>query len=157
MDQQLNAKIEAYIHQNRSAIVEDLKTLVRIRSVSENGSGDKPFGEGCAKVLNRAVEMARANAERNGLSGVMDCVAANVFDLLPALPAAWPQGKVRGLHARGGYTVDMVWENGKLAEVVIRACENSPETVTVRYRGTEQKVSFSSSERQSGTEKHLKF
>ena len=69
MDQQLNAKIEAYLHQNRSAIVEDLKTLVRIRSVSENGSGDKPFGEGCAKVLNRAVEMAREKgltAENHG-------------------------------------------------------------------------------------------
>ena len=36
-------------------------------------------------VSESAVEMARANAERNGLSGVMDCVAANVFDLLPAL------------------------------------------------------------------------
>lgn len=58
MDQQLYAKIEAYINANRAAIVEDLKTLVRIRSVSENGSGDKPFGEGCAKVLSRAVEMA---------------------------------------------------------------------------------------------------
>ena len=32
-----------------------------------------------------AVEMARANAERNGLDGVVDCIAANVFDLLPAL------------------------------------------------------------------------
>ena len=32
-----------------------------------------------------AVEMARANAERNGLEGVVDCVAANVFYLLPAL------------------------------------------------------------------------
>ena len=32
-----------------------------------------------------AVEMARANAERNGLGGVVDCVAANVFELLPAL------------------------------------------------------------------------
>ena len=32
-----------------------------------------------------AVEMARANAERNGLSGVVDCVSANVFELLPAL------------------------------------------------------------------------
>ena len=36
-------------------------------------------------VSESAVEMARANAERNGLSGVVDCVAANVFDLLPAL------------------------------------------------------------------------
>ena len=31
-----------------------------------------------------AVEMARANAARNGLYGMVDCVAANVFDLLPA-------------------------------------------------------------------------
>lgn len=36
-------------------------------------------------VSESAVEMARANAERNGLSGIMDCVAANVFDLLPQL------------------------------------------------------------------------
>ena len=36
-------------------------------------------------VSESAVEMARANAERNGLDGVMECVAANVFDLLPAL------------------------------------------------------------------------
>lgn len=32
-----------------------------------------------------AVELARANAERNGLSGTVDCVCANVFDLLPEL------------------------------------------------------------------------
>ena len=32
-----------------------------------------------------AVECARRNAERNGLSDVMECVAANVFDLLPQL------------------------------------------------------------------------
>ena len=32
-----------------------------------------------------AVECARENARRNGLSDVMECVAANVFDLLPQL------------------------------------------------------------------------
>ena len=36
-------------------------------------------------VSEAAVEMARANAERNGVAGIMDCVAANVFDLLPQL------------------------------------------------------------------------
>ena len=36
-------------------------------------------------VSESAVEMARANAARNGVSDRMDCVAANVFDLLPAL------------------------------------------------------------------------
>ena len=32
-----------------------------------------------------AVQCATENARRNGLDGVMDCVAANVFDLLPEL------------------------------------------------------------------------
>ena len=42
-------------------------------------------------VSEAAVEMARANAERNGLTDVVDCVAANVFDLLPALEKEPPK------------------------------------------------------------------
>ena len=42
-------------------------------------------------VSEAAVEMAQANAERNGLSGVVDCVAANVFDLLPQLEKEPPK------------------------------------------------------------------
>lgn len=38
-------------------------------------------------VSKTAVEMARANAERNGLDGRMDFLAADVFDLLPELEA----------------------------------------------------------------------
>jgi len=41
--------------------------------------------------------------------------------LLPALPAAWAEGEMRGLRARGGYTVDVKWQGGELAEALIRA------------------------------------
>lgn len=42
-------------------------------------------------VSESAVEMARANASRNGLDSVMTCTAANVFDLLPQLAKEPPR------------------------------------------------------------------
>ena len=41
------------------------------------------------------------------------------IELLPALPAAWPRGSIRGLRARGGYVIDIAWENDKLRSASI--------------------------------------
>jgi len=44
---------------------------------------------------------------------------AGYLDLLPALPATWPNGYVTGLCARGAYIVDIVWKDGGLYEAVL--------------------------------------
>ncbi|MCX8157370.1 MAG: glycoside hydrolase N-terminal domain-containing protein [Verrucomicrobiae bacterium] len=43
------------------------------------------------------------------------------IELLPALPKAWPNGRVTGLRARGGFEVDITWREGRLVEAVVRA------------------------------------
>ena len=53
------------------------------------------------------------------------------IDLLPALPAAWPNGSIRGLRARGGYRVDISWANGKLTKAWITPDQTA--SVVVRF------------------------
>lgn len=70
---------------------------------------DGNFG-GAAAVL----EMLLHSHERQPGSGATP--DRYILHLLPALPAAWPQGRVAGLRARGGFTFDIAWCRGQLTE-----------------------------------------
>ncbi|MEV0718288.1 glycoside hydrolase N-terminal domain-containing protein [Asanoa sp. NPDC050611] len=57
---------------------------------------------------------------------------AGELHVLPALPSAWPAGRVDGLRGRGGYTVGVTWSAGQASEILIRA--DRAATVNVRAR-----------------------
>ena len=69
-----------------------------------------------------------------GTSGIAEMLLQSQLGeihLLPALPDAWKEGFIKGLRARGGFTVDQWWKDGKLTEAVIKPDFSG--AATVRY------------------------
>ena len=69
-----------------------------------------------------------------GTAGVTEMLMqshSGFIHLLPALPDAWHEGKVKGLCARGNFTIDMTWKDGKLERADILS--GSGEKCIVRY------------------------
>jgi alpha-L-fucosidase 2 len=80
------------------------------------------------------VEMLLQSHIRDGEGGFK-------LHLLPALPSAWSTGSVKGLRARGDYTLDIAWADGKLKQVTIYAGENASGKVKVKYGELEKTLS----------------
>ncbi|WP_254062208.1 glycoside hydrolase N-terminal domain-containing protein [Acidobacterium sp. S8] len=64
--------------------------------------------------------------------------------LLPALPAAWQDGTVKGLCARGGYVIDIAWHNGALLSASVMSRRSG--SIQVRYQGKIRELSLRAGE-----------
>jgi alpha-L-fucosidase 2 len=67
-----------------------------------------------------------------------------MIELLPALPAAWPNGSVSGLRTRGGLELEMGWNDGKLNVATIRSKRGG--AAVVRNGETSQLVNLAAGE-----------
>ena len=85
-----------------------------------------------------------------GASGIAEMLLqshAGEIELLPALPKAWPKGEVKGLRARGGFEVDIAWENGRLARAALRSVTGNK--CVVRYGENRRELSLKRGERRA--------
>ena len=99
---------------DREAAYACLNTLFRVE-------GDRSLMVGTKLAPRNAYEMDYNTGATAGIAEMLLQSHQGYLHLLPALPAAWPDGQVRGLCARGGFRVAMTWKAGKLVDAVIQA------------------------------------
>jgi alpha-L-fucosidase 2 len=71
-----------------------------------------------------------------GAAGIVEMLVQShqgFIDVLPALPAALPSGSLRGVCARGGFELDMSWEDGRLTRLSVLSKAGEP--CKIRYQG----------------------
>ena len=93
------------------------RRLLRYISPDDYRGPDARRGGGTYPNLFDAHSPFQIDGNFGGCAGVMEMLLRSeehLVDPLPALPAAWPSGYIRGIRTRTGQTVDLVWKNGKV-------------------------------------------
>ncbi len=87
---------------------------------------DGNFG-GCAAIAEMIIQSHEKTA-----------AGEPIIRLLPAIPITWSSGSVQGLKARGNFSVDLSWKEGKVTSYKITA--EKPRLVTIIINGESKKV-----------------
>ena len=104
----------------------------QLRLTKENNTEYSRHG-GCYPNLFDAHPPFQIDGNFAGTAGVIEMLMQSQnkeIHLLPALPEAWTDGEIKGITAKGNFTVAIKWNDGKMTQATILS--NNGGTCSVR-------------------------
>ena len=123
------------------------RRLLRYVSPDKYEGNDARRGGGTYPNLLDAHSPFQIDGNFGGCAGVAEMLiqsSPTAITLLPTLPEQWKDGSVKGICARGGFVVDMTWNEGRVTNLTLHS--RSKARTTLHYNGKSQKVSMKAGE-----------
>lgn len=114
------------------------------------GQGDNAFEHLRALIGDYATEslldlhpprIFQIDGNFGGTAAILEMLLQSYYEeleFLPALPTGWEKGRITGIRARGGYTIDMEWENAALKEAKLVSVTDR--TCTIKTKGNAYRI-----------------